>query len=116
MQAVTTIGLDIAKSVFQVARLYDLRVLVGTIDEIGGRIAGSSISDTQLGLGIGQDPGMVKCEVNVAHIDPFGAYRVRPYSWLRFVREHGHECHANNMASRVAIDIGKTPTRVISAT
>ena len=27
----------------------------------------------QLGLRVGEDLGMVKCEVNVAHIDPFGA-------------------------------------------
>ena len=44
--------------------------------QIGGRIA-SSTSDTQLSLGIGQDPRMVKCEVNVAHIDPFGADRAQ---------------------------------------
>jgi len=59
-----------------------------------------------LGLGVGQDPGMVKCEVNVAHIDPFGAHRVRPHSRPSLVRKLGHECHAHNMASRVAIDIG----------
>ena len=35
----------------------------------------------QLGLGVGEDPSMVKCEVNVAHIDPFGAHRVRPHAW-----------------------------------
>jgi hypothetical protein len=33
-------------------------------------------------LGVAQDPGMVKCEVNGAHIDPFGAHCVRPHSWL----------------------------------
>src|SRR6185437_13621763 len=60
----------------------------------------------KLGLGVGQDPSMVKCEVNVAHLDPFGAQRVRPHAWPTLVRELGHECHANNMASRVAIDIG----------
>ena len=30
----------------------------------------------QLGLGVSKDTGMVECEVNVAHVDPFGAPRV----------------------------------------
>ena len=49
---------------------------------------------------------MVKCEANVAHIDPLGAHRVRPNAWSSFVGKLGHERHADNMASRVAIDIG----------
>ena len=49
---------------------------------------------------------MVECEVNVAHIDPFGAPRVRSDSWRCLVRELSHECYADNMASRIAIDIG----------
>ena len=61
--------------------------------------------DAQLGLGVCQDPSMVKCEVNVAHIDPFGFDRIRPHAWPSLVREFGHECHTNNMASRVAIDV-----------
>ena len=33
-----------------------------------------------------EDPGMVKCEVNVPDIDPFGAHRVRPHAWPSLVR------------------------------
>ena len=53
-----------------------------------------------------KDKGVVKCEVNIPHIDPFDAPRVRSDSWRCLVRELCHECHADDMPSRVAINIG----------
>jgi hypothetical protein len=49
----------------------------------------------QLGLGVSKDTGMVECEVNVPHIDSFGAPRVRSDSWRCLVRELSHECYAD---------------------
>jgi hypothetical protein len=47
-----------------------------------------TFSDAQLGLGVGEDPGMSN-EVNVAYIDPFDAHRVRHRAWPSLVRK----CH-----------------------
>ena len=49
---------------------------------------------------------MVESQINVAHIDPFRAHRVRPNARPSLVRKLSHKCHADNMASWIAINIG----------
>ena len=60
----------------------------------------------KLSLGISQDSGVVICEFNVVCVHPVGAPRVRSRSRQDLLHELSLECHAHNMAPRVAINIG----------